>query len=72
MRVGLILLKAAVTSVVFAVVYWIFNLIWGDGQGFTAGNAASAVISGLIFFLIYSVSTYLFERYKRKRSDSPQ
>lgn len=68
MRVGSILVKAAVTSVVFVVVYWIFNSIWGDGQGFTAGNAIAAVISGLIFFLIYSVSTYLFERNKRKRS----
>lgn len=68
MRVGSILVKAAVTLVVFVVVYWIFNSIWGDGQGFTAGNAIAAVISGLIFFLIYSVSTYLFERNKRKRS----
>lgn len=68
MRVGSILVKAAVTSVVFVVVYWIFNSIWGDGQGFTAGNAIAAVISGLIFFLIYSVSTHLFERNKRKRS----
>lgn len=68
MRVGSILVKAAVTSVVFVVVYWIFNSIWGDGQGFTASNAIAAVISGLIFFLIYSVSTYLFERNKRKRS----
>jgi sterol desaturase/sphingolipid hydroxylase (fatty acid hydroxylase superfamily) len=68
MSVGLILIKAAVTSVVFVVVYWIFNLIWGDGQEFTAGSAIAAVISGLIFFLIYSVSTYFFERNKRKRS----
>ena len=68
MSVGLILIKAVLTSVVFVVVYWIFNSIWGDGQGFTAGNAIAAVISGLIFFLIYSVSTYLFERNKRKRS----
>jgi hypothetical protein len=68
MRVGLILLKAAVTSVVFVIVYWIFNSIWGDGQGFTAGNAIAAVISGLIFFLIYSLATYLYERNKSKRS----
>jgi hypothetical protein len=68
MSVGLILIKAALTSAVFVVVYWIFNSIWGDGQGFTARNAIAAVISGLIFFLIYSVSTYLFERNKRKLS----
>ena len=72
MRVGLIVLKAVITSLIFVVVYWIFNSIWGDGQGFTAEDVRTAVISGLIFFLIYSVSTYLFDKRKMKRSTSSE
>ena len=72
MRIGLILLKAVITSLIFVVVYWIFNSMWGDGQGFTAEDAGTAVISGLIFFLIYSVSTYFFDKRKLKRSTSPE
>jgi 4-amino-4-deoxy-L-arabinose transferase-like glycosyltransferase len=62
------LLKAVITSLIFVVVYWIFNSMWGDGQGFTAEDARTAVISGLIFLLIYSVSTYFFDKRKIKRS----
>ena len=72
MRVGLIVLKAVITSLIFVVVYWIFNSIWGDGQGFTAEDVRTAVISGLIFFLIYSVSTYLFDKRKMKRGTSSE
>ncbi len=72
MRIGLILLKAGITSLIFVAVYWIFNSIWGDGQGFTPSDAGTAVISGLIFFLIYSVSTYFFDKRKLKRSASQE
>jgi hypothetical protein len=59
-----------VSAVTFVAVSWILNLIWGDGQGFTAEDARAAVISGLIFLLIYSLSTYFFAKSKRKRSTS--
>jgi sterol desaturase/sphingolipid hydroxylase (fatty acid hydroxylase superfamily) len=72
MRIGFILLKAVITSLIFVTIYWIFDSIWGDGQGFTAEDARTAVISGLIFFLIYSVSTYFFDKRKLKRSASPE
>jgi hypothetical protein len=67
MRIGLVLLKAAITAVTFVAVYWILNLIWGDGEGFTAEDVRTAVISGLIFFLIYSLITYYYAKSKRKR-----
>jgi hypothetical protein len=72
MRIGFILLKAVITSLIFVAIYWIFNSIWGDGQGFTAEDARTAVISGLIFLLIYSVSSYFFDKRKLKRSASPE
>jgi sterol desaturase/sphingolipid hydroxylase (fatty acid hydroxylase superfamily) len=72
MRIGFIVLKAVITSLIFVAIYWIFDSIWGDGQGFTAEDARTAVISGLIFFLIYSVSTYFFDKRKLKRSASPE
>ena len=68
MRIGFILLKAVFASLIFVFVYWIFDSIWGDGEGFTAEDARTAVISGLIFLLIYSVSTYFFDKRKIKRS----
>ena len=72
MRLGLILLKAVITSLIFVAIYWIFNSMWGDGQGFTAEDARTAIISGLIFLLIYSVSTYFFDKRKLKRSASSE
>jgi sterol desaturase/sphingolipid hydroxylase (fatty acid hydroxylase superfamily) len=72
MRIGFIVLKAVITSLIFVAIYWIFNSIWGDGQRFTAEDARTAIISGLIFLLIYSVSTYFFDKRKLKRSASTE
>jgi uncharacterized membrane protein YwzB len=67
MRVGLIVLKVAITLVIFVAVWWILNAIAGDG--FTAQDATTAVIAGLVFVAIFSVSTNYFA--KRKRTAEP-
>lgn len=67
MRVGLIVLKVAITLVIFVAVWWIFNTIAGDG--FTAQDATAAVIAGVVFFAIFSVGSNYFA--KRKRTATP-
>ena len=64
MSIGREFLKAVLVFVIFVVVWWILNLITGDG--FTGADARTAVISGLIFTLIYSVSIYFYQKRKLK------
>lgn len=67
MRVGLMVLKVAITLVIFVAVWWIFDAIVGDG--FTAQDATAAVIAGLVFVAIFSVSSNYFA--KRKKTAAP-
>ena len=66
MRIGLMVLKVAITLVIFVAVWWLFNLIAGDG--FTAQDATTAVIAGLVFVAIFGVSTSYFAKRKKDRS----
>lgn len=66
MRVGLMILKVAITLVIFVAVWWLFNVIAGDG--FTVQDASTAVIAGLVFVAIFGVSTNYFAKRKKDRS----
>jgi hypothetical protein len=57
------LLKAVLAFVVFVAIWLIINLIMGNG--FSGENVTTAVITGLIFTLIYSVSIYFYQKRKR-------
>ena len=57
------LLKAVLAFVVFVAIWLIINLITGNGL---SGEAVtSAVITGLIFTVLYSVGIYFFQKRKR-------
>jgi membrane associated rhomboid family serine protease len=56
--------KAVLAFVVFVAIWLIINLITGNGL---SGQAVtSAVITGLIFTVIYSVSIYFYQKRKLK------
>ena len=62
MSIGREFLKAVLVFAIFLAVWWIMNLIMGDG--FSGEDARTAVISGLIFTLLYSVGTYFYRKRK--------
>ena len=68
MKIGAELIKLLVTLVTFVAVYWLFNAIWGDGDGFTTRDALGAVIAGSIFYVIVYVIPYFYAKRKRNRS----
>ena len=68
MKIGAELIKLLVTLVTFVAVYWLFNAIWGDGDGFTTRDALGAVIAGSIFYVIFYVIPYFYAKWKRNRS----
>ena len=68
MKIGAEISKLLVTLVTFVAVYWLFNAIWGDGEGFTTRDALGAVIAGSIFYVIFYVIPYFYAKRKRNRS----
>ena len=68
MKIGAELIKLLVTLETFDAVYWLFNAIWGDGDGFTTRDALGAVIAGSIFYVIVYVIPYFYAKRKRNRS----
>ena len=68
MKIGAELIKLLVTLVTFVAVYWLFNAMWGDGEGFTTRDALGAVIAGSIFYVIVYVIPYFYAKRKRNRS----
>jgi len=58
------LLKAVLTFVIFVAAWLIINLI--TGNGLSGQDVTTAVISGLIFTLLYSVSIYYYQKRKLK------
>jgi hypothetical protein len=58
------LLKAVLAFVVFVAAWLIINLI--TGNGLSGQDVMTAVISGLIFTLLYSVSIYIYQKRKLK------
>ncbi len=58
------LLKAVLAFVIFVAAWLIINLI--TGNGLSGQDVTTAVISGLIFTLLYSVSIYYYQKRKLK------
>lgn len=72
MKIAMEFGKLLVFLVTFVAVLWLFNAIWGDGDGFTTRDALGAVIAGSIFYIIFYVIDYLSAKRKRNRSDPRQ
>lgn len=66
MKGRLIALQGIVLVVVFVGVWLLLDVIAGDG--ISSADVLNAVISGVIFFVVYALFNYFIARRKRKRS----
>ena len=67
MKIVIQLIKLFVTLVAFVAVYWLLNVIWGEGNGFTTLDALGAVGAGSIFYAVFNVIPYFYTKLKRNR-----
>ena len=67
MKIGIELIKLLVIVVVFFAVSWLFNVIWGEGDGGTTRDAIGAVIAGSVFYIIFHMVPCFYAKWKRNR-----
>lgn len=62
MNIGRIILKAIIMFAIFVAIWLLINVI--TGNGFTGEDVSTAVISGVIFALLYGFFTYFAQKRK--------